>query len=83
MANYASAVRRIRRNEKARKKNQHYRSMMKTAIKSVLSSKDKAVAEKQYPKTVSILDKMVTNGIIHRNKAANQKSRLALHINKM
>ncbi len=83
MANYASSIRRIRRSEKSRLRNQHYRSMMKTAIKNVLSAENKEEAEKSFTKTQSLLDKMASKGIIHRNKAANQKARLANFVNQI
>ena len=83
MANYASAIRRIRVSEKARKRNIHYNSMMKTAIKSVLATEKKEDAEERFRKASSLLDKLVSKGIIHRNKAANQKSRLAVFVNKL
>ena len=81
MANYASSIRRIRRNEKSRQRNRIYTSRMKTSIKSVLNAEDKEAAELRFKETVSLLDKLASKGIIHRNKAANQKSRLALHVN--
>ncbi|MFQ5648819.1 MAG: 30S ribosomal protein S20 [bacterium] len=83
MANYASAIRRIRRSEKSRQRNKHYKSMMRTEIKRVLSAESKDEAASAFTKTQSLLDKLVTKGIIHRNKAANQKSRLALHVDSM
>jgi small subunit ribosomal protein S20 len=57
--------------------------MMKTAIKSVLSETDKEAAQEKLAKTVSILDKLASKGIIHKNKAANKKSRLALYVNRL
>ncbi len=83
MANYASSVRRIRRSEKSRQRNRHYMSMMKTAIKDVLSSKTMEDAEKLLPRTSSLLDKLASKRIIHRNKAANQKSRLTIFVNNL
>jgi len=83
MANYPSAVRRIRRSKKSQIRNKHYKSMMKTAIKNVLASTEKDDAEARYRQTTSLLDKLVTKGIIHRNKAANQKSRLASFVNSL
>lgn len=83
MANYASAIRRIRKSEKARQRNKHYKSMMKTAIKNVLAATDKDEAQKMFVQTASILDKLAVKGIIHRNKAANQKSRLAIFVNNL
>ena len=83
MANYPSSIRRIRRNEKSRQRNRIYTSRMKTAIKGVLNAEDKEAAELKLKETVSLLDKLASKGIIHRNKAANQKSRLALHVNSL
>ena len=83
MANYASSVRRIRRSEKSRQRNRHYKSMIKSAIKDVLSSKTKEDAEKILPRTSSLLDKLASKGVIHRNKAANQKSRLTVFVNNL
>ncbi len=83
MANYASSVRRIRRSEKSRQRNCHYKSMLKSKIKDVLSSKSKEDAEKILPRISSLLDKLASKRIIHRNKAANQKSRLTIFVNNL
>ncbi|MFQ5602530.1 MAG: 30S ribosomal protein S20 [bacterium] len=83
MANYPSAIRRIRRSQKSRERNKHYKSKMKTAISKVLATEDKETAELLYRETVSLLDKLASKKIIHRNKAANQKSQLTLYINKL
>ncbi|MFQ5754438.1 MAG: 30S ribosomal protein S20 [bacterium] len=56
---------------------------MKTAIKSVISETNKEAAQEKLGKTVSLLDKLASKGIIHKNKAANQKSQLALYVNKL
>ncbi len=81
MANYASAIRRIRRSEKSRQRNKHYKSRMKTAIKRVLASENKEEALQLFSQTQGLLDKLASKGIIHTNKAANQKARLAVHVN--
>ncbi len=83
MSKNKSAMKRVRQSEHARLRNKHYKSAMKTAIKNVLTSQDKESAEKKLKHTVSLLDKMVSKGIIHRNKAANQKSRLTRFVNAM
>ena len=46
-----------------------------------MTNKDEAVA--LYPKVQKMLDKLAKTNIIHKNKAANLKSSLALHINKL
>lgn len=83
MANYQSAIRRIRTSERARQRNRHYRTEMRTAIKRVLSATNKEDAQKQYINTTALLDKMAAKGIIHKNKAANKKSRLAHFVNNL
>jgi small subunit ribosomal protein S20 len=56
---------------------------MKTAIKGVINAEDKETAGIKLQETSSLLDKLASKGVIHRNKAANQKSRLALHVNNL
>ncbi|MBC7186947.1 MAG: 30S ribosomal protein S20 [Calditrichaeota bacterium] len=81
MAHHRSAFKRIRTSAKAAAANKHYRSMMRTAIKKVRAAADKATAEQAYRQACSILDKLALRGIIHKNKAANAKSRLARRVN--
>jgi small subunit ribosomal protein S20 len=83
MANYASSIRRIRKSEAARQRNRAYNSSMKTAVKSVLAATQKEDAENKFRKTASLLDKLAAKGLIHKNKAANQKARLALFVNNL
>ncbi|HNO11627.1 MAG TPA: 30S ribosomal protein S20 [bacterium] len=77
MPNHKSAVERVRRNKKQQDKNKNHKRQMKEAVKAVATAKDKKTAQDQLNKTVSVLDKLVVKGIIHKNKAANQKSKLA------
>jgi small subunit ribosomal protein S20 len=73
-------AKRIRQAEKARVRNKHYNSMMKTAIRKALATEDAETATNLGRSAISLIDKVASNGIIHRNKAANQKSRVAKHI---
>ncbi len=50
---------------------------MKNAIKRVRSAKDKNIALEQLGKTVKLLDQLAAKGVIHQNKAANDKSKLS------
>lgn len=77
MATHQSAFKRIRQSKKSTARNRHYRSSLKTMTKKVLDTKNKNEALSVFQKASSLLDKMAQRGIIHRNKAANQKSRLA------
>lgn len=83
MANHQSAIKRNRQTKRRTLRNKEYRSEMRSAIKKVLAAKDRPAVEKDLQVTVSLLDKLVNHGIIHRNKAANQKSRLVKFYNKL
>ena len=83
MAHHKSAIKRIRTSRKQRLRNKHYKSMMRTFIKKVLNQQNKEEAEPLFRQTVSLLDKLAAKGIIHRNKAANQKARLARFVNNL
>jgi small subunit ribosomal protein S20 len=81
MANHKSALKRIRANENRKIQNRYHGKTMRNAIKKFksLEAKDEAVA--QLPKMVSMIDKMAKRSIIHKNKAANLKSKLTRKVN--
>ena len=83
MANIKSAKKRAIKAEKARKHNASRRSMTRTFIKKVIAAiaaGDKAAAQTAFDAAQPILDRMATKGLIHKNKAARHKSRLAAQI---
>jgi small subunit ribosomal protein S20 len=80
MPQHKSAEKRIRRNERQRQRNIVKRSRLKTAIKKVKNAPDKDTASTELKETVAILDRMAVKGIIHKNKAANLKSKLSKHV---
>lgn len=83
MANHKSALKRIRQSEKRRLRNRYYHKTARTALKELRNQKDKSIALEKLPKVASLLDKLVKRNIIHKNKAANLKSKLAKHVNKL
>ncbi len=86
MANSAQSRKRARQGEKRRQHNAGYRSMFRTFIKKLLTtieSGDKAKAQQEYIAVTSIIDKTANKGLIHKNKAANQKARLNARIKAM
>jgi len=86
LANSPQARKRARQSEKKRQQNAGNRSLFRTRIKQVLKfieSGDKENAEKAYGTAVSVVDKMTSKKIIHKNKAARYKSRLLKHIRAM
>ena len=80
---HKSAQKRARQTVKRTERNKKNKAQIKGSVKRVLESKEKVSAETEMKKTVAILDRAAVKGVIHRNKAANQKSKLAKHINKL
>ncbi|MDW3211525.1 MAG: 30S ribosomal protein S20 [Reichenbachiella sp.] len=76
MANHKSALKRIRSNEAKRLRNRYQHKTTRTFIKRLKDSTNKAEAEELLKKVVGMIDKLAKNNIIHKNKAANQKSKL-------
>ncbi len=83
MANIKSAKKRAIQAEKRRVHNASRRSMMRTSIKKIvaaIAAGDKDAAQQAYAAATPVLDRMATKGLIHKNKAARHKSRLAAQI---
>ena len=83
MANHKSSLKRIRQEEKRRLHNRYYGKTMRNAVRKLRATTDKATAVSMYPGLVKLLDKLAKTNVIHKNKANNLKSKLALHINKV
>lgn len=83
MANHKSQLKRIRQNEKRRIVNRYWSKTMRNCIKKLRNTNDANEAREKLPQVVSLIDKVAKKGIIHKNKAANLKSGLMIHINKM
>lgn len=83
MANSPQARKRARQAEKRRKHNASLRSMVRTYIKktvAAIQTGDAEAAQKAYNAAVPVIDRSADKGIIHKNKAARHKSRLAAAI---
>ncbi|MCU4163862.1 30S ribosomal protein S20 [Carboxylicivirga caseinilyticus] len=83
MANHQSAKKRIRQIEKRRLHNRYYAKTARNAVKELRGTSEKEAAQELLPKVASMLDKLAKRNIIHKNKAANLKSKLASHVNKL
>jgi len=86
MANTDSARKRSRQAEKQRRHNSGLRSTLRSAIKDVnkaILAGDKDVAKQALNRSSSIVDRIADKKIIHKNKAARHKSRLAAAIKAM
>ena len=83
MANHKSAIKRIRQTETKRQKNRLQHKTTRNAIKQLKDTTSKKEAEKLFTNVSSLLDKLAKNNVIHKNKSANLKSKLASHVNSL
>ena len=83
MANHKSAIKRIRQTLTRRLRNRCYAKTARNAVRKLRATTDKAQATELYKKVSSMLDRLAKNNVIHKNKAGNLKSKLALHVNKL
>ncbi|WCL82593.1 30S ribosomal protein S20 [Saprospira sp. CCB-QB6] len=83
MANHKSAKKRIRQTAKRRVHNRFYKKTTRSAIKRLRSITEKADAEKFLPKVVSMIDRLAKKNQVHKNKAANLKSKLTSYVNNL
>jgi small subunit ribosomal protein S20 len=83
MANHKSAEKRIRANEAKRVRNRYQHKTTRTAIKKLRSATIKSDALALLKEVSSMIDKLAKKRVIHWKKAANQKSKLTKHVNKL
>ena len=83
MANHQSALKRIRQNEKRRVRNKYHAKTMRNALQSFRALTDKKEAEERVSKLIALIDKLSKRNIIHKNKAANLKSKMAKQVSTM
>jgi small subunit ribosomal protein S20 len=83
MANHKSSLKRIRKSERRNLHNRYYGKTMRNAVRRFRALTVKSEAEAAYPTLQKMLDKMAKIHLIHENKAANLKSKLATQMNKL
>ena len=76
MAQHKSAEKKARQSKRRASRNTQWKSRMRKAVKRVRAMTDKEKAAAELKKTVKLLDQLAAKGVIHRNTASNQKSRL-------
>jgi small subunit ribosomal protein S20 len=79
VATHASALKAHRQSLKHREHNRQFRSRLRSTLKAIRASidaNDLAAARSALKQTISLIDKMASKGIIHRNAAGRYKSRL-------
>ncbi len=83
MAHHKSALKRIRSSEAKRLRNRYQHKTTRTFVRRLRKTTNKAEAEELFSKVASMLDKLAKRNIIHKNKAANNKSKLAKYVNSL
>lgn len=83
MANHKSSKKRIKQTIVRNENNRYYAKTARNAVRKLRATTDKAEAAAQLPKVSSMLDKLAKKNVIHANKAANLKSKLAILVNKI
>jgi small subunit ribosomal protein S20 len=84
MPNHKSAIKRVRQTIKRNTINRANRSRLRTQIKKLrkaIGANEATQSNELLNPTVSLIDKMVNKGILHKNAAARHKSRLTGHVN--
>ncbi len=80
MANHSATKKDARQAAKRRDRNRYYGKTTRNAIRDMKDAKGDEVA-KQFPVVAGMIDKLAKKGVIHKNKAANLKSKLARRAN--
>ncbi|OFY84413.1 MAG: 30S ribosomal protein S20 [Bacteroidetes bacterium RIFCSPLOWO2_12_FULL_35_15] len=81
MANHKSSIKRIRSNDAKRLRNRYQAKTMRNAIKDLKEDVDQKTASEKLPKIIAMVDKLAKKSVIHKNKAANLKSKLTKKVN--
>ncbi|HLD52641.1 MAG TPA: 30S ribosomal protein S20 [Sediminibacterium sp.] len=76
MANHSATKKDVRQASKRRDRNRYYGKTTRNAIRDLKTSAEKKGYEEKLPDVISMIDKLAKRGIIHKNKAANLKSKL-------
>ncbi len=83
MANHKSSEKRIRQTETRRLDNKYHSRTTRNAVKALRGITSKTEAVELLPKVTAMLDKLAKKNVIHKNKAANIKSSLSVHVNSL
>jgi small subunit ribosomal protein S20 len=83
VATHASALKAHRQSLKNREHNRQFRSRLRSALKNVraaIAGNDLAGAKNALKQSISLIDRMASKGIIHKNAAGRYKSRLTTRL---
>jgi small subunit ribosomal protein S20 len=80
MANHKATKKDVRQSRKRNERNRYYGKTTRNAIRDLKAVTDKAAAAKDLSEVASMIDKLAKRNVIHKNKAANLKSKLAKRV---
>jgi small subunit ribosomal protein S20 len=83
MANHQATKKDVRKATKRRERNRYYGKTTRNAIRDLKAIKEPKEAGKKLPEIASLIDRLAKKGVIHKNKAANLKSKLARKVNQL
>jgi small subunit ribosomal protein S20 len=83
MANHKATKKDVRQADKRRDRNRYYGKTTRNAIRDLRVIKEQKDAGEKLPEVASMIDKLAKKGVIHKNKAANLKSKLARKVNSL
>lgn len=81
MANHKATKKDVRQSRKRNERNRYYGKTTRNAIRDLRKLTDKEAAGKELPEVIAMIDKLAKRNVIHKNKAANLKSKLAKKVN--
>ena len=81
MANHQATKKDVRKATKRRERNRYYGKTTRNAIRDLKVIKEQKEAGEKLPEIASMIDRLAKKGVIHKNKAANLKSKLARRVN--
>ena len=83
MANIKSQIKRNKQNVVARERNKKVKSEVRTRVKNAVAAVGTEDEETALRMAIKRIDKAATKGVIHKNQAANRKSRLMKRVAKL
>jgi small subunit ribosomal protein S20 len=83
MANHSATKKDVRQSSKRNERNRYHGKTTRNAIRDLKVIDVKASASEKIPEVLSMIDKLAKRGIIHKNKAANLKSKLTKNVNSL
>lgn len=81
MANHSATKKDVRQSAKRNERNRYYGKTTRNAIRDIRALDNNKEAATKLPQVASMIDKLAKRGTIHKNKAANLKSKLARKVN--